>query len=166
MAGRLAQDASVQFLPGLHLRRKVAYPRLFVLAGRVQGEALRQTGLGGHRVEDRFTLLLRAAVDHTKEGVRPVLVDRALVAVGDRLVLGERVADLLYPRLGYLPDAHRICPKARLTVVENGREAAHDLAPLQIVRPLQKLLSGEPDLSPPQVERPRSERHVLLQSPD
>src|SRR5919107_4117712 len=157
MASRLAQDASVQLLPGLHLRRKIAHPRLLVLAGRVQGEALRQTSLGGHHVEDRFTLLLRTSVDHTEDGVRPVLVDRALVAVGYRLVLGERVADLLYPRLGHLPDTHRVCPKARLAVVENGREAAHDLAPLQIVRPLQKLLGGEPDLSSPQVERPRSE---------
>src|SRR5829696_6976762 len=165
-ARNLPQHARVEPLPGLHLGGEVADPRLFVLARGVEGGVLGQAGLIGHRGQDGLAFLLRAAVDHREDRVRPVLVGGALVAVGNRLVLGEHLADLFYALVRDLPHAHRVRPEARLAVIEDGGEAAHDLAPLQVVRPLQKLLVRQPDLPSPEVERPRGERHVFLQGPD
>src|SRR3712207_6211559 len=161
-----AEDAGVEPLPGLHLRGEVAHPRLLVLAGGVEREPLGDAALDGHRVQDALALLDATAVDHREEGVRPVLVRRALVAVGDRLVVGENAADLVYPLDRHLPDAHRVRPEARLAVVEDGREAAHDLAPLEVVGPIEQLLMTEPDLPAPQVERTRRQGDVFLESPD
>src|SRR5215210_5050745 len=144
-----AQDAGVEALPGLHLRREVAHPRLLVLAGRVEGGVVCEARLLGHRREDVLALLDGAAVDHGEDGVGPVLVGWPLVAVGDGLVLGERVAYLLDALVRYPPDPHRVRPEACLAMVENRREAAHDLAVAQVVGPLQELLVGEPDLTSP-----------------
>src|SRR5215204_281822 len=163
---RLAEDAGVEPFLGLHLRREVTHPRLLVLAGRVEGEPLGDARLLGHGVQDVLALLDAAAVDHAEDGVRPVLVGGALVAMGDRLVVGEGVADLVYTLFRHLPDAHRVRPEARLAVVEDGREAAHDLAPLQVVGTIQQPFVREPDLPAPQVEGPRRQGGVLLQGPD
>src|SRR5919112_771005 len=97
--------------------------------------------------------VLSTAMDHAEEGVWPVLVGGPLVAVRDRLVLSKNVADFLYALLGHLPDTHCIRAKARLAVVENSREAAHDPALLQVVCPLQEFLRREPYLPAPEVKR-------------
>src|ERR671916_643632 len=163
---RSAQDAGVEALPSLHLRREVAYPRLLVLAGGVEGGVVGEAGLLGHRRKNVLALLDAATVDHGEDGVGPVLVGRPLVAVGDRLVLSKGVADLLDALLGHLPDAHGVRPEARLTVVEDGREAAHDLAVLQIVGFVEQLLMTKPNLPAPQVERARRQGNILLEGPD
>src|ERR671911_2709042 len=161
-----AQDACVEALPGIHLGREVAHPRLLVLAGGVEGGVICKSRLLGHRLEDVLALLDGAAVDHGEDGVRPVLVGRSLVAVGDGLVVGEGVAYLVDALVRHSPDPHRVGPEAGLAVVENRREAAHDLAVAQVVGPLQKLLVGETDLPSPQVERSWRERDVLLEGPN
>src|ERR687893_455567 len=140
---RLPEDAGVEPFPGLHLRREVAHPRLLVLAGRVEREPLGDPRLFGHRVKNALALLDAAAVDHGEDRVGPVLVGGALVAVGDRLVVGERVADLVYAVLWHLPHAHRVCPETRLAMEEDGREAAHDLAAPEVVGPLEELSVAE-----------------------
>src|SRR5918998_6013447 len=104
-ASFLPEDAGVEPLPGLHLRREVAHPRLLVLAGGVEGEPLGDAALGGHRVQNVLALLDAAPVDHGEDRVGPVLVGGPLVAVGDRLVVGEHVADLVNAVFGHLPDA-------------------------------------------------------------
>src|SRR5215208_1002117 len=132
-----AQDACVEALPGLHLGREVAHPRLLVLAGGVEGGVVCKSRLLGHRLENVLALLDAAAVDHGEDGVRPVFVGRSLVAVGDGLVVGEGVAYLLDALVRHPPDPHCIGPEAGLAVVEDRRETAHDLAVAQVVGPLQ-----------------------------
>src|SRR5919107_19462 len=163
---RSAQYAGVKALPGLHLRRKVTHPRLLVLAGRVERGVVRKARLLGHSGEHVLALFHAAAVHHGEHRVGPILVGRALIAVGDGLVVGEGVAHLVDTLVGHPPDAHRVGPEARLAVVEHGGEAAHDLAVPQVVGPLQKLLVREADLTAPQVEGTRRQGHVLLQRLD
>src|SRR5918994_283589 len=161
-----AQDACVEALPGLHLGREVAHPRLLVLAGGVEGGGVCEARLLGHRCEYVLAFFDAAAVDHGEDGVGPVLVGRPLVAVGDGLVVGEGFAYLVDALIGHPPDPHRVGPEAGLAVVEDGGEAAHDLAGAQVVGPFQKLLVGETDLPSPQVERTGRKRNVLLKGPD
>src|ERR671911_1231931 len=161
-----AQDACVEALPGIHLGREVAHPRLLVLAGGVEGGVICKSRLLGHRLEDVLALLDGAAVDHGEDGVRASLRGRVVVTVGGRLVVGEGVAYLVDALVRHSPDPHRVGPEAGLAVVENRREAAHDLAVAQVVGPLQKLLVGETDLPSPQVERSWRERDVLLEGPN
>src|SRR5215218_3612779 len=161
-----AQDARIEAFPGLHLGREVAHPRLLVLAGGVEGGVICKAGLLGHRCEDVLALLDGAAVDHREDGVGPIFVGGTLVAVGDGLVVGERVTHLVDAFVGHPPDPHGVGPEAGLAVVEDRGKAAHDLAVAQIVGPLQKILMSETDLPSPQVERPRRQRYVLLEGPD
>src|ERR687898_1937024 len=161
-----AQYACVEALPGLHLGREVAHPCLLVLAGGVEGGVVRKSRFLGHRLEDVLALLDAAAMDHGEDGVRPVFVGRSLVAVGDGLVVGEGVAHLVDALVRHSPDPHRVGPEAGLAVVEDRREAAHDLAVTQVVGSLQELLVGEADLPSPQVERTRRQGDILLEGPD
>src|SRR5918994_60797 len=161
-----AQDACVEALPGLHLGREVAHPRLLVLAGGVEGGVVCKSRLLGHGLEDVLALLDAAAVDHGEDGVRPVFVGGSLVAVGDGLVVGEGVAYLVDTLVWHPPHPHRVGPEAGLAVVENRGESAHDLAVAQVVGSLQKLFVGETYLPSPQVERTRRKRDVLLEGPD
>src|SRR5215210_2523488 len=161
-----AQDARIEAFPGLHLGREVAHPRLLVLAGGVKGGVICEARLLGHRCEDVLALLDGAAMDHGEYGVGPVFVGGTLVAVGDGLVVGERVAHLVDAFVGHPPDPHGVGPEAGLAMVEDRGEAAHDLAVAQIVGPLQELLVGEADLPSPQIERTRRQRYVLLEGPD
>src|SRR5919112_576421 len=163
---RSAQYAGVEALPGLHLRRKVTHPRLLVLAGRVERGVVRDARLLGHSGEHVLALFHAAAVHHGEDRVGPILVGRALIAVGDGLVVGEGVAHLVDTLVGHPPDAHRVGPEARLAVVEHGGEAAHDLAVPQVVGPLQEVLVREAHLTTPQIEGTGRQGYVLLQSPD
>ncbi len=61
---QLAEHAGVEALPGVHLRREVADPRLLVLAGGIEGGVVGEAALLGHRVEHRLAFLGRAAVNH------------------------------------------------------------------------------------------------------
>src|SRR5215208_382855 len=161
-----AQDTGVEALPGLHLGREVAHPCLLVLAGGVEGGVVCEARLLGHRREDVLALLDAAAVDHREDGVGPVFVGWPLVAVRDGLIVGEGVAYLVDALVRHPPDPHRVGPEASLAVVEDCREAAHDLAVAQVVSPLQELLVGEADLPSPKVERTRRQGDVLLEGPD
>src|ERR671911_1191524 len=160
------QDAGVEALPSLHLGREVAHPRLLVFAGGVEGGVVCKSRLLGHCPEYVLAFLDGAAVDHGEDRVGPVFVGRPLVAVGDGLVVGERVTYLVDALVGHPPDTHRVGPEAGFAVVEDGGEAAHDLAVAQVVGPLQELFVGETDLPSPQVERTRRQRDVLLEGDD
>src|SRR3954468_1148959 len=76
-------DARVLTFPRLELVREVQQPDLLELSRGVERRALGDAVRLGDRVEDRVALLLRAAVRHREDGVGPVLVRRALVAVRD-----------------------------------------------------------------------------------
>src|SRR3954467_7270889 len=73
-------NSSVLSFPALEVVGEVEEPDLLELGGRVQRGAVVDPRLGGDRVEDRVALLLRAAVGHREDAVRPVRVGRALVA--------------------------------------------------------------------------------------
>ena len=68
-------------------------------------------GLLGDRVEHGVALLLGAAVRHREDRVGPVLVGRALVAVGDAAEGGHPAADVGDLLVGHLPDAHAVGEK-------------------------------------------------------
>src|SRR5215217_8059084 len=78
---RARSNSAVLSFPALEVVGEVEEPDLLELGRRVEGGALLDPGLGGDRVEDRVALLLRAAVGHGEDRVRPVLVGGALVAV-------------------------------------------------------------------------------------
>src|SRR5215213_1758802 len=73
-----ASDARVLTFPRLELVREVQQPDLLELGRGVERRALGDAVRLGDRVEDRVALLLRAAVGHREDAVRPVSVRRAL----------------------------------------------------------------------------------------
>src|SRR3954452_18256505 len=80
---RARSNSGVLSFPALEVVGEVEEPDLLELGRRVERRAVVDTGLERDRVEDRVALLLRAAVRHREDGIGPVLVGRALVAVRD-----------------------------------------------------------------------------------
>src|SRR3954463_14655393 len=102
-------DVSVLALPGLEVAGEVQEADLLELRRGVQRRpVLDAADLGLDGVEDRVALLLRAAVGHREDLIRPVLVGRPLVAVADAAEGGHPGADLHDPVLRDLPDPHAV----------------------------------------------------------
>src|SRR3954471_4593580 len=78
-----ARPSPVLPLPRLEVVEEVQHPDLLELRGRVERRALLDPRGLGDRVEDRVALLFGSPVGHREDGVGPVGVRRALVAVRD-----------------------------------------------------------------------------------
>src|SRR3954464_12136599 len=74
-------NSSVLSFPALELVGEVEEADLLELGGGVGARALAHARFLGERVEDGVALVLRAAVGHREDAVRPVGVRRPLVAV-------------------------------------------------------------------------------------
>src|SRR2546423_3187616 len=113
-------------LPVGEVLGEVELSDLLELRRRVQRGALADTRLLGDRVEHRVALLLGAAMGHREDGVGPVLVCGALVAVRDAAHAGHARADLGDLLLGHLPNAHAVGGEARPPVLKDRCHAAHE----------------------------------------
>src|SRR5436305_6919725 len=117
-------NSSVLSFPALEVVGEVEEPDLLELGRRVERRAVVDPGLEGDCVEDRVALLLRAAVGHGEDGVRPVGVGRALVAVRDPAEGGHALAVVELLALRHLPDAHAVRAEAGAAVEEDRGDAA------------------------------------------
>src|SRR5205814_8604171 len=109
---RARSNSPVLSFPALEVVGEVEEPDLLELGRRVERRAVVDLGLEGDRVEDRVALLLRAAVGHREDGVRPVGVGRALIAVRDPAERGHAPAVVELLAVRHLPDAHAGGPEA------------------------------------------------------
>src|SRR5919202_3750614 len=100
---RARSNSAVLSFPALEVVGEVEEPDLLELGRRVERRAVVDAGLDRDRVEDRVALLLRAAVRHREDRVRPVGVGRTLVAVRDAAERGHPLAVLGLLALGHLP---------------------------------------------------------------
>src|SRR3954466_8805050 len=80
---RARLNSSVLSFPALEVVGAVEEADLLELGRRVERGAVVDAGLRRDRDEDRVALVLRAAVRHREDRVRPVRVRRPLVAVRD-----------------------------------------------------------------------------------
>src|SRR3954453_20116433 len=103
-------DTRVLALPLGVVVGEVVQADLLVLGRRGQDRAIVpvELVLVGDPVEDRVALLLGAPVGHREDGVRPVRIGGALVAVRDPTDRGHLAADLEHPVLGNSPHAHTV----------------------------------------------------------
>src|SRR3954454_13549456 len=136
---RARSNSGVLSFPALEVVGEVEEPDLLELGRRVERRAVVDAGLGGDRVEDRVALVLRAPVRHREDGVGPVGVGGALVAVRDAAERGHALAvlELLTPRAP--PHAHAVGREAGAAVEQDGRDAAEEAAlahPLEVLEQL------------------------------
>src|SRR3954454_13733764 len=91
---RALSNSSVLSFPALEVVGEVEEADLLELRRGVERRAVLDAGLLGDRVEDGVALVLRAAVRHREDRVRPVGVGRPLIAVRDPAEGGHPLAVL------------------------------------------------------------------------
>src|SRR3954454_22354243 len=113
---RARLNSSVLSFPALEVVGEVEEADLLELGRRVERGAVVDAGLLRDRVEDRVALVLRAAVRHSEDRVRPVRVRRPLVAVRDLAEGCHPLAVLALLALRHAPHAHAVCREAGAAV--------------------------------------------------
>src|SRR3954451_14175504 len=143
-----ASDARDLALPVLEVVREVEEADLLELGGAVQrGAVTDAVDLRRDRVEDRVALLLGPPVGHREDGVLPVLVGRALVAVRDPAVGRHQRADLGDAVLRDLPHAHAVGAEAGAAVEEDRGDAAEQPALLHADEVVKEALNSDAELA-------------------